>query len=140
MPMRSDVEDLNRPLVQFALFALGHAAQSVVPGGGPLVPFAMTQSGEKPDLHRFAGDLEVGQEQAREYVRQAGKLRRAAVAWDGFLTFDGRRTDAVFVEASGDGEPQSMVLAQPYRKVGFIRKRTEAIGDSVLVGSGAPLF
>jgi len=34
------------------------------------------------------------------------------VGWDGFVTLDGERTDAVFVEASAAGDEASIILAQ----------------------------
>jgi hypothetical protein len=125
----------------FALFALQHAAGSVVPEGGPLIPFAMTRTAEGAvNLQRFVGDLEQGQEQARAAVRASGaSSAQAAVAWDGYLTSEGTRVDAVFVEASRGGEA-SVVMAQPYHRVGLLRKRWQTLGEPVMVARGEPLY
>src|ERR1700722_14244162 len=103
-------------LMDFAVFALEHATNSVVDSGGPLTPFSMIEEledeGGKKGLTRFVCDtLEEGVDRARVQVRDAGRLRRAAVAWDGYLTMDGQRTDAVFVEASEAGSDESVILA-----------------------------
>jgi hypothetical protein len=125
----------------FALFALEHAADSVVPHGGPLIPFAMTRTAEGAvNLQRFVGELTAGQEQARAAVRASGGTSaQAAVAWDGYLTSEGKRVDAVFVEASRGGEA-SVVVAQPYHRVGLLRKRWETFGEPVVLPRGEPLY
>ena len=86
------------------------------------------------------GDLEDGQQRAWAEVRAADGATRAAVAWDGYLTTDAGRTDAVFVEASEDGDPESVVLAQRYVVSGRLRKKIEAVGNVALVKRGPTLF
>jgi len=125
----------------FARFVLSHAAASVVPGGGPLVPFAMTRMPDaRGDLHRFAGDLEIGQEMARTHIRDAVGIAQGAVTWDGYVTGEGQRMDAVMVEAFGAGETESLIIAQRYRRGGLLKRRWETYGDPVFLGNGKPLF
>jgi len=125
----------------FAQFVLSHAADSVVPEGGPLIPFAMTRMpDDRGDLRRFAGDLEIGQEMARTHVRNAVGIAQGAVAWDGYVTGNGQRMDAVLVEAFGTGEAESLIIAQRYRRVGLLRRRWELYKDPVALGHGGPLF
>jgi hypothetical protein len=138
------VEDVPDELMDFAVFALEHAANSVVDSGGPLTPFAMTEEleagGMNKRLTRFVCDtLEEGVEQARVHVRQTGGLSRAAVAWDGYLTMNGQRTDAVFVEAYEAGRADSVILAQRY-VTGNEPERAHRLGDVALAGRGTPLF
>lgn len=134
------LDQCSEELTQFALFALDHAADSVIPRGGPLVPFALIDSGGERALKRFAGELEQGIALARHVVRETAGVSMAAVAWDGYLTLDGRRTDAVFVEASEAGSPVSVILAQRYASVGTIRKRMERVGNAGVVEYGSALF
>ena len=126
--------------MNFALFALDHAADSVLDSGGPLVPFAVTETRGERAISRFVGDLEEGQHQARQTIRNTGGLDRAAVAWDGYLTVNGERTDAVFVEAFEAGGSESVLLAQRYRSVGRLKKRLERVGNAAIAGNGARLF
>jgi hypothetical protein len=123
----------SNDLMEFALFALDHAADSVIPSGGPLVPFAFIGSGEERNLIRFPGDLTDGIERARQAIRSADGVKLAAVAWDGYLTVEGSRTDAVFVEAFKAGELESLILAQRYAG-------SDRIGNAAMVGRGNPLF
>jgi hypothetical protein len=132
---------MSETTTAFARFVLSHAADSVVPGGGPLVPFAMTRMPDGlGDLHRFAGDLEIGQEMARTYVRDAVGIAQGAVAWDGYVSGEGQRMDAVMVEAFGGGEAESLIIAQRYRRCGLLRRRWETYGEPVALGNGKPLF
>ena len=123
----------SNDLMEFALFALDHAADSVLPSSGPLVPFCLIEVGGERKLTRFLGDLEEGQQAARDKASQTPGAERAAVAWDGYLTVEGTRTDAVFVEASERGDSESVILAQRYTS-------GERAGNPVLVGRGTPLF
>src|SRR4051812_8300837 len=100
----------SEALMNAALFALDHAIESVVASGGPLVPFAVLTKNGETSLTRFPGDLDEGQANARDLVSKSG-ASLAAVAWDGFLTAEGERTDAVFAEAFEAGDLDSVVLA-----------------------------
>ena len=120
-------------LIDFALFALDHAADSVLPSGGPLVPFALLEKGGNRELIRFPGDLTEGMEKARQTIRASQDTDFAAVAWDGYLTVEGTRTDAVYVEAFKAGDTESLIFAQRYGK-------SERIGNAAMVGRGEPLF
>ena len=132
--------EISDQLLDFALFALDHAADSVLAGGGALVPFSIVEVDGERQLNRFVGDLEEGQRLARSHVASTPDVSRAAVAWDGYLTVEGQRTDAVFVEASEVGESRSVLFAQRYGASGRLRKRLERIGNAAVVGEGEPLF
>ena len=133
------VPEPSQALMNAALFALDHAMESVVASGGPLVPFAViTRSGETT-LTRFPGDLEQGQANARDLVRESG-ASVAAVAWDGFLTAEGQRTDAVFAEAFEAGDQESVVLAQRYSVSGRFRKTVQPFGNASVAGRRSSLL
>jgi hypothetical protein len=127
-------------LMTFALFALDHAADSVLDSGGPLIPFALLDVNGERSLARFVGDLEDGQQRARDAVNATPSASMGAVAWDGYVTIHGERTDAVFVEASASGAEASIILAQRYVQAGRVRKRLERLGNAAMVGAGSPLF
>jgi hypothetical protein len=43
--------------MNFALFALDHATESVVSSGGPLVPFALIEADGERSLQRYVGAI-----------------------------------------------------------------------------------
>lgn len=125
------------PQVQaLASFALAHAVDSIVPDGGPLIPFTLIETAGGRSLNRFmTEELSEGVARARAAIRGSGALR-AAVAWDGYLTAEGRREDALFVEASDAGQP-SVVLAHRYQPT---EHGATAVGGPFVVGHGTSLL
>lgn len=133
--------DLN-PSEEFASFfflAIDHGFGTIESGGGPLTPFAMTLSlsGEK-SLHRFAPDrLEQGLEMARSHVAaNRESISKYAIAWDGYVTLGGERTDAILVEAGERGDKRALLFCQRYRHIkrGLLRRTgAERIGNPALI-------
>ena len=77
---------------------------------------------------------------ARRIVSEgADQPQRYAIAYDGYLTTDGVKRDAAFVEAGERGDAEAFVVAQCYR----IKKRTkgvEKVGDPAIVASAKQLI
>lgn len=127
-------------LIELTFAALDHAVESVSAGEGPLIPFVMAEktgtTGERELLRYVADTLEAGIDAAREDLRTT-PYERCALAWDGYLTVSGERTDAVFVEAQEAGRPVGICLAQRYS---FKDGQFELIGDPASVGDIPPLL
>ena len=127
------------PFSDFYFLALDHAFGSIEDGGGPLVPFTMSIGSDgKKGLTRFVAErLEEGLEQAKASVTATAALAMYAIAWDGYVTLDGRKWDAVFVEAGEASQEFGLMLCQRYviPKKGLFRKsRNESVGNPTLVG------
>ena len=80
-------------------------------------------------------------ETARNVVAEGvgAAARLYALAYDGYLTTDGQRLDAAFVEAGERGQPEAVVFAQRYR----VKKRSgkvERVGRPELVQAAAQLL
>lgn len=130
--------DASDALMEVVFAALDHGIDSVRKGG-PLIPFVLEQGEEGRSLSRFAAErLEEGVEQARTHASASGG-DLVAVAWDGYLTVDGERSDAVFVEAQERGAPTSLVFAQRYRPGGRLRG-FGAVGNPAFAGPGDGVF
>lgn len=121
--------------------ALDHAVESVRETAEIMVPFIMTEKdGEKPVLARFMDDrVEQGVEQAKKFIEeQKESFDRYAVAWDGFVTIEGTKWDAVLVEAGDKIGETGILLCQRYRKKkSFFKKGIEPVGNPALVGKPA---
>lgn len=75
--------------------ALGRALDEVAETGGPLAPMAVLPDGDGIELRRFAGNrLQEGLAAAREQL--ATVARDFVLVWDGYLTMDEWRTDALY--------------------------------------------
>ena len=106
----------DRPeLLDLVGAALDHGVRSVE-GGGPMIPFVIHHGPDGATLHRFVAEtLEEGQDRARAFAWQAGPATlRIALAYDGYLTLDGERRDAIFVQAQAADTPTSDLFAQQY--------------------------
>ena len=129
-----------------ALKALQHGLKSIEDIEGPLVPFTLVLD-TNPDLAnrtmtltRYAGELlEDSLRAAQESIVPSKEKSMYAIAWDGFATIDGRKWDAVLVEAGNADEPEGVLMAQRYegKMVGLFSKhhRNVAVGDPIHVGS-----
>jgi hypothetical protein len=134
------MEEPSAELMDLVFVALDHGIDSIKDGGGPLIPFAVTESADGRKLDRFVAEtLEECQERARQHVWAADDAVRAAIAYDGFVTIEGERSDAVFVQGQERGRPVSVVLAQRYRPGGRL-KRFQTIGNPAALGTDEPLF
>jgi hypothetical protein len=113
---------MSQRLADIAFFALDHGIYSIKDGEGPLVPFVISELGDgKRKLDRYVvGDsekwvLEESLAKARLGVSQLpSNVTAYAIAYDGYMTVQGTKCDAIFVEASERGRPRAVLLAQRY--------------------------
>jgi hypothetical protein len=110
-----DASPLSETMTNLAAFALRHALESIDASRGPLIPFMVTQTGEARHLQRFVADnLQDAVRAANEQAEQADKGEFLVVAWDGYVTSDGERHDAVFIRLGERGAAVSEVFVQRY--------------------------
>lgn len=115
---------------------LDHALASIKESGGPLIPFSIIEdaSGEKK-LTRYAAErLEDGEAQAKKRIEEMKEgIVRYALAWDGFVTIQGKKWDALIIEAGDKVSPTGILLCQRYQKKGLFRKGVEPVGNPGLL-------
>jgi hypothetical protein len=81
--------------------------------------------------------VDVARHTVAEGIGQVAHL--CALAYDGYLTTDGERTDAAFVEAGERGQPEAFLIAQRYR----VKKRSgkvERVGQPTIIGGAEQLL
>lgn len=131
-----DLQQEARALVEIALTAMSHAFRSIEDGEGPMVPFVMTDSeSEGRAIYRFeANSLCHALDSAQIWLDTADdEVSRYAFAWDGYLTLDDEKWDALFVEAGNRTLPHGMLLCQRYAPESGMRSATRRIGEPMLV-------
>lgn len=83
---------------------------------GPLIPFATVLAPEGRETTRFAGtNYDEDQAAALTFARSGG-FAAWAVAWDGYLTMSGERTDAILVRAARAGARNELLFAWRYER------------------------
>jgi hypothetical protein len=128
-------------LMDLVFLGLDHGIESIKDGGGPLIPFVLIESavGER-DIKRFVADeLEQAETEARAHLSGLTDAERVALVYDGYVTVENDRTDAVLVEAQERGQTNSLIFAQPYRPGGRLRKLAP-IGNAAFLGEGEPVL
>jgi hypothetical protein len=123
-------------LAELAIYTLKHAFYSLGAGDGVLVPFVMADSdSEGRILHRFeAGTPDRARDRAHQWLDGADPaIVRYAFAWDGHITIDEVRWDAVFVEAGDRALPNGLLLCQRYEPGHDTEGVNMAVGEPMLV-------
>jgi hypothetical protein len=129
----------SREFSEFFFLAIDHGFGSIEGGGGPLVPFTMVvEASGRKQLTRFVTDrLEDGVEKAKSSITSSQSLSMYAIAWDGFITLEGRKWDAILVEAGEASQDFGVLFSQRYvvgKKRLFRPGRCERVGNPALIG------
>ena len=129
----------SKEFSDFFFLAIDHGFDSIEGGGGPLVPFTMVvEPSGKKQLTRFVTNrLEDGVEKAKSSITPSQGLSMYAIAWDGFVTLEGRKWDAILVEAGESSDEFGVLFSQRYvrRRKRFLQKpRCERVGNLALIG------
>lgn len=125
-------------LIEFVFTCLDQGT-SMIEDGSTLIPYVASETPVGLELTRFVSDtLEEGREQAQAHAATSD-ADRVAVVYDGYLTVEGQRSDAIFVEAQERGATPSVIFAQRYRPGGRFKK-FNTIGNAAFVGEGDGLF
>ena len=118
--------------------ALDHAVFSIEDNNETLIPFSLTEDvSGKQTLKRYIADrIEVGVEEGKKAIESMKEeILRYAFAYDGYLTLEGQRWDALFVEAGDKVAATGVLICQRYtRKKGLFKKGIEPFGNPALVG------
>ena len=102
---------------QLVEVALRRAAQELRATGGPLLPTSMHRDAEGDRLVRYrADDLDAAIRRARHELA-AVPLDTWVLVWDGWLTADGVRTEALYGHLEVVGEQHAHLYAQRYQRL-----------------------
>lgn len=126
---------MSEKFADLVFFALDHGVDSIRASGGPLTPFVVVEQDGQRQLHRFVTErLEEGQQRAREAIAASPPTTTAyAMAYDGYITVQGTKVDAILVEASERGRPAGVRMAQRYTPKKFLRS-FQTVGNPAVLG------
>ncbi|MBS2534892.1 hypothetical protein KGQ20_19155 [Catenulispora sp. NF23] len=139
MTIWDDTADSTKELM---FTALDYALENAQLSDQPFTPFSFARQADgTATLTRFAvapgADVPETLEAAREHLASAEPgITAIALAYDGYTTYEGDRTEAVFVETHQLDLPRTLVLAQRYlRKDGEVHP----LGNPMLQAEIEPL-
>jgi len=109
------LEDIDPRLLKAVSFALADGIKSVRDSKGALIPFALLEDAAgKRTVHRFvAQPYEVSVEKAVSFLRDNTDAAILVIAYDGFVTMDGARTDAIMVRGYVNGATKTVAEVAP---------------------------
>ena len=122
----------NSKLNDLMFYALDHGVSSINEGG-PLIPFVVFESNGARKISRFVTQpYEVSVEKARNFILTEKKnIDRYALAFDGFVTPQGIKYDAILVQAGEKGSNEAMAVGIRYKPKTSSQK-FETIGNPIL--------
>jgi hypothetical protein len=134
-------DDLSPASADLIFAALDYAVANAGISSEGFTPFAFSANSEGRSMTRFVSgdgsDLAECVAAGRESLRTVEPdVTCVALAWDGYLTHDGQRSEAVFVEGYEVGHDAGVLLAQRYTRADG---DLTAHGNPVLVGEPTPL-
>ena len=129
------MDRVSDALLDLVFAATNHGVDSVR-SGGPLLPFLLCESasGERQLNSFMSPTLHLDQAVAAAREQAAAlppDVTRAALAYEGYLTLEGARSEAIYVEAAERGEPAA-VFAQRFVPRRLLRPlRTHGVVECV---------
>ncbi|MEY9933493.1 hypothetical protein ABH926_008148 [Catenulispora sp. GP43] len=139
MTIWDDTADSTKELM---FTALDYALENAQLSDQPFTPFSFARHEDgTATLTRFAvppgADVPETLEAARAHLETAEAGTTAiTLSYDGYTTYEGERTEAVFVETHQLDLPRTLILAQRYlRDAGEL----QPLGDPMLQAETAPL-
>jgi hypothetical protein len=110
------MDEANKELIELMFFGLDHGIESIKDGEGPLIPFSITSTNGERKLDRFVTEnLEDGLVKAVQYIKDLEKKPNfAIVVYDGYITMEGKKFDAILVKGYDKNDVLAYILAQRY--------------------------
>lgn len=120
----TDFEHLSRESADFVFATIDIGMQQAATTDAGFTPFVTIRTPDDEmivchmDVEEGDYNGEEGLAFCREHLRTVDpSVRCVTIVWDGYVTLDDRRTEAVFVEAYELGQPVGVLIAQRYERV-----------------------
>lgn len=105
---------VSEAFAELLFWALDYAIECVSPGE-TLIPFvAVTRDGQRQLRRLLAEGPEAAESMLNKLLAEEA-VEAYAYAYDGYVTLDGERSDAVFAEGAEHGSAKGVLVVQRYR-------------------------
>lgn len=131
-----NIDQADKRLVDMMFFGLDYGIDNIkMNGKGPLVPFVVTEKGAENKLNRFAAErLEDGLMEAIKFLEGEKDSRFGVIVYDGYLTVDGQKLDAVLVKGFDRNDEVGYMIGQRYKPKKLL-KSFELVGSPAFIGN-----
>ena len=112
----AEINDQSPKFMDFMFSGLDHGIDSISEAGGPLIPYIMTQTGDRKELKRFVTEkYEEGVAIAQKTLEKMDvKPDFGLIAFDGFITWEEKKYDAIIVRAFDKNQDEGFEFCQRY--------------------------
>ncbi len=104
----------SEPFAELVFWALDYGIECVSTGE-TLIPFVAVLLDGKRQLRRLLAEGPEAAERMLEHMLAQEPMEAYAYAYDGYVTLEGERSDAVFVEGAERGVEKGVLFVQRYR-------------------------
>lgn len=131
----ADINKQDPKFMDFVFGGLDLGIDSISGSGGPVIPFVMTQIGDKKELKRFVTEkYEDGPLMAEQDIKALSpKPDFALIAFDGYITWKNKKYDAILVRAFDKKQDEGFTFSQRYQPK-TSGEGIEPIGNSAFIG------
>lgn len=131
-----NINNADNKLVDLMFVGLDHGIESVKASGpGPLIPFVMVETNGKRNLKRYVSErLEDGLDEGMRELENDNDSEFAVLVYDGYLTIDGVKFDAVIVKGFDRKDKTGYQIGQRYERKSFL-KPFKVIGNAAYLGT-----
>ena len=112
----SNQNNIDEKLLALIFLCLDHGIDSIRDIEGPLIPYSITENDGKRNLDRFLSDrVEDGVAAAKTSIKNLDPIPEfAAITYDGYVTVENEKYDAVIVEGYDRKDLDGHIFAQRY--------------------------
>lgn len=130
------LNEAKEALVELMFKGLDHGIGSIEDSEGFLIAFSLFQQNGEIKIVRFVTDkLQDGPIQAQQYLQKMDKKPDfAIIAYEGIVTIENEKFDAVIVEGFDKNDADGYVLAQRFKRK-TADSKFEAIGNAGYFGN-----
>lgn len=131
-----NIDQADKKLVDLMFFGLDHGIEGIkINGKGPLIPFIILVVNGEKQMKRFVADkLEDGLNEGIKYLKEEKESESAIVVYDGYLTIEGKKLDAVITKGFDRKDEIGYLIGQRYSTRKFLRG-FKLIGNPTFVGN-----
>lgn len=136
-----NIDKADEELVDLMFFGLDYGIENIEADSvNSLIPIVITEKNSERDLKRFVTKrIEEGLEKGEQNLMNEKEARYGVVIYDGYITFQGEKVDAILVKGFDRQDEVGYIIGQRYR-----RKKDnidlELIGNPAFIGNEKQLF
>ena len=124
-----DLKSASEELIDLIFMGADHGIDSMKVSK-TLIPFIITGTEGKREIERFVTErIEDGKKKAEAQLKnQKVKPDRVIIVYDGYITVENKKYDAIIVKGFVKSQKQGYILAQRYKPKSFL-KPLKTIGN-----------